>query len=100
MIRIIYKYPGQPPKTLLIQEKPLTIKGLLGGNPKAVSVGKGLVMFINEMGKTLKMRQNIIYGFHRIVGPIIFANVQEGRLDSLTEEQMKEARDIIGGGDE
>ena len=96
MIRVIYKYPGQPPKTLLIQEKPLTIKGLLGGNPKAVSVGKGLVMFINEMGKTLRMRHNITYGFNRVVGPVIFANVVDGRLDSLTEEQMKEAREIIG----
>lgn len=89
-MKAIIKEVGQSPRVEDIKNDLATLQGLVGGYIECVTVGKGIILVVNEEGKLDGLPVNFPLGNDFIVGTAVFvADGFDGDFTDLSDEQIE-----------
>ena len=94
-MRVLYKEPGQDPRSMVIPNELKVLQDLVGGYIETLKIADNVVMIFNEEGKLLDLAPNFFVGAIAdvILGPVIIAGEDGDEFTSLTEDDAA----FIGG---
>lgn len=93
-LRVVRVDPGQAPVDIEIPNNLQGLQGVVGGNLEPVhrvrlQVGRELVYYANEDGRSRGLPPNRTVGPHDVVGTILVVAVSANQEDSLTADEVK-----------
>lgn len=89
-MRIIYKEPGKPARTMVIDGSLQTMQQLVGGYIEHVHVKNSVGVLVNEDGKSLGLEPNLLTAYDVLRGPVIFIGEGEEDFRGLTDREVED----------
>ena len=99
-MRVLYKAPGEAPRTMVIPNELGVLQQLVGGYIEVVKIGRILII-VNEEGKLEQLEKNFRVEVYddTIRGSAIFVRANGAEFDSLTGKDIEELREAFREGD-
>ena len=99
-MRVIYKCPGEDPRTIVINHDLRLMQQLVGGHIETVRISDKAILVCNEEGKLLGLEPNFYLGAigDVIVGPVLVVGENGEEFDSLPDDEIKEISRLMKGG--
>lgn len=99
-MRVIYKEPGNEPRTMVIPNELKVLQDLVGGHIETLKIADNVVMIFNEEGKLLDLAPNFFVGAIAdvILGPVIITGEDGDEFTSLSEDNIAFISGILRGG--
>lgn len=88
-MRILYKQPGQDPRSMVIPNELGVMQQLVGGHIETLRISDNGILVMNEEGKLLGLEPNFYLGAigDTIVGPVLVVGEDGEDFSSLTTRQ-------------
>lgn len=99
-MRVLYKAPGEAPRTMVIPNELGVLQQLVGGYIEVVKLGRILIL-VNEEGKLEQLEKNFRVEVYddTIRGSAVFVRANGAEFDSLTGKDIEELREAFREGD-
>jgi phosphopentomutase len=99
-MRVLYKAPGEVPRTMVIPNELGVLQQLVGGYIEVVKIGRILII-VNEEGKLEQLEKNFRVEVYddTIRGSAVFVRANGAEFDSLTGKDIEELREAFREGD-
>ena len=99
-MRVLYKAPGEAPRTMVIPNELGVLQQLVGGYIEVVKIGRILII-VNEEGKLEQLEKNFRVEAYddTICGSAVFVRANGAEFDSLTGKDIEELREAFREGD-
>lgn len=99
-MRVLYKAPGEAPRTMVIPNELGVLQQLVGGYIEVVRIGRILIL-VNEEGKLEQLEKNFRVEVYddTIHGSAVFVRANGAEFDSLTGKDIEELREAFREGD-
>lgn len=99
-MRVLYKAPGEAPRTMVIPNELGVLQQLVGGYIEVVKLGRILII-VNEEGKLEQLEKNFRVEVYddTICGSAVFVRANGAEFDSLTGKDIEELREAFREGD-
>jgi len=99
-MRVLYKAPGEAPRTMVIPNELGVLQQLVGGYIEVVKIGRILII-VNEEGKLEQLEKNFRVEVYddTIHGSAVFVRANGAEFDSLTGKDIEELREAFREGD-
>ena len=99
-MRILYKQPGQDPRSLVIPNELKVMQQLVGGYIETLRISDNGILVMNEEGKLLGLEPNFYLGAigDTIVGPVLVVGENGDEFADLPEDEAEEISRIMRGG--
>lgn len=99
-MRVLYKAPGEAPRTMVIPNELGVLQQLVGGYIEVVKIGRILII-VNEEGKLEQLEKNFRVEVYddTIRGSAVFVRANGAEFDSLTGKDIEELREAFREGD-
>ena len=91
-MRVIYKEPGKPARTMVIDGSLKTLQDLVGGYIEHIHVKDKVGILCNEDGKNLGLEPNLLTAYDVIRGPVVFVGDGGEDFRGLTDEEVDDIR--------
>jgi len=88
-MKVLLKKPNEQIQELDIATTYGTLNDIIGGNIETIRLKHGIVILINENGKSLKMPHNFYFNDDYITGTALFAKEFKNHLAPLTNRDIK-----------
>ena len=95
-LRIVLKKVGENPEIMNIENTLEAKQKLVGGLIEVVGLTEDILLICNEEGKLENLQPNLLFDYDYIAGDCFFIgdDYNNGDFKSLTDEQIKEVKDI------
>lgn len=99
-MRILYKQPGQDPRSIVIPNELKVMQQLVGGYIETLRISDNGILVMNEEGKLLGLEPNFYLGAigDTIVGPVLVVGENGDEFADLPEDEAEEISRIMRGG--
>lgn len=99
-MRILYKQPGQDPRSMVIPNELKVMQQLVGGHIETLRISDNGILVMNEEGKLLGLEENFYLGAigDTIVGPVLVVGEDGEDFASLPDDEAAEISRIMRGG--
>ena len=99
-MRILYKQPGEDPRSMVIPNELKVMQQLVGGHIEMLRISDNGILVMNEEGKLLGLEPNFYLGSigDTIVGPVIVVGEDGEDFASLPDDEAAEISRIMRGG--
>lgn len=99
-MRILYKQPGQDPRSMVIPNELKVMQQLVGGHIETLRISDNGILVMNEEGKLLGLEPNFFFGAigDTIVGPVLVVGEDGEDFASLPDDEAAEISRIMRGG--
>lgn len=99
-MRILYKQPGQDPRSMVIPNELGVMQQLVGGHIETLRISDNGILVMNEEGKILGREPNFYLGAigDTIVGPVLVVGEDGEDFASLPDDEAAEISRIMRGG--
>lgn len=99
-MRVLYKAPGEAPRTMVIPNELGVLQQLVGGYIEVVKIGRILII-VNEEGKLEQLEKNFRVEAYddTIRGSAVFVRANGAEFGSLTGKDIEELREAFREGD-
>ena len=99
-MRILYKQPGQDPRSIVIPNELKVMQQLVGGYIETLRISDNGILVMNEEGKLLGLEPNFYLGAigDTIVGPVLVVGKNGDEFADLPEDEAAEISRIMRGG--
>lgn len=99
-MRILYKQPGEDPRSMVIPNELGVMQQLVGGHIETLMISDNGILVMNEEGKILGSEQNFYLGAigDTIVGPVLVVGEDGDDFASLPDDEASEISRIMRGG--
>lgn len=99
-MRILYKQPGQDPRSMVIPNELKVMQQLVGGHIETLRISDNGILVMNEEGKLLGLEPNFYLGAigDTIVGPVLVVGKNGDEFADLPEDEADEISRIMRGG--
>lgn len=96
-MRVLYKEPGQDPRSMVIPNELKVMQQLVGGHIETLRISDNGILVMNEEGKLLGLEPNFYLGAigDTIVGPVLVVGED---FVSLPDDEAAEISRIMRGG--
>ena len=99
-MRILYKQPGQDPRSIVIPNELKVMQQLVGGRIETLRISDNGILVMNEEGKLRGLEPNFYLGAigDTIVGPVLVVGENGDEFADLPEDEAEEIFRIMRGG--
>ena len=99
-MRVLYKLPGQDPRSMVIPNELGIMQQLVGGNIETVRISDRAILVMNEEGKIFGLEPNFYLGAigDTILGPVLVVGEDGEDFASLPDDEAEEIARIMRGG--
>lgn len=99
-MRILYKQPGEDPRSMVIPNELGVMQQLVGGHIETLRISDNGILVMNEYGKLLGLEPNFYLGAigDTIVGPVLVVGEDGEDFASLPDDEAAEISRIMRGG--
>ncbi len=99
-MRVLYKLPGQDPRSMVIPNELGIMQQLVGGDIETVRISDRAILVMNEEGKIFGLEPNFYLGAigDTIVGPVLVVGEDGEDFASLPDDEAAEISRIMRGG--
>ena len=99
-MRILYKQPGEDPRSMVIPNELGVMQQLVGGHIETLRISDNVILVMNEEGKLLGLESNFYLGAigDTIVGPVLVVGEDGEDFASLPDDEAAEISRIMRGG--
>ena len=92
-IKVVVQHPGEISRIVSVPDTLEALQKLVGGYIEVVSIGRGLLLVLNEEGKLRGMKENVrCVQYGTIFGPVFITADKDEDFRSLTTEEIQSAR--------
>lgn len=98
-MRILYKQPGENPRSMVIPNELGVMQQLVGGHIETLRISDNVILVMNEEGKLLGLEPNFFLGAigDTIVGPVLVVGEDGEDFASLPDDEAAEISRIMRG---
>lgn len=93
-MRILYKQPGEDPRSMVIPNELKVMQQLVGGHIETLRISDNEILVMNEEGKLLGLEAIV----DTIVGPVLVVGEDGEDFASLPDDEAAEISRIMRGG--
>ena len=99
-MRILYKQPGEDPRSMVIPNELGVMQKLVGGHIETLRISDNGILVMNEEGQLLGLEPNFYLGAigDTIVGPVLVVGEDGEDFASLPDDEAAEISRIMRGG--
>ena len=99
-MRVLYKLPGQDPRSMVIPNELGVMQQLVGGHIETLRISDKGILVMNEEGKIRGLEPNFFLGAigDTIVGPVLVVGEDGEDFASLPDDEAEEISRIMRGG--
>lgn len=91
-IKVVVQHPGEISRIVSVSDTLEALQKLVGGYIEVVSIGRGLLLVLNEEGRLRSMKENVRCVYGTIFGPVFITADKDEDFRSLTTEEIQTAR--------
>ena len=92
-IKVVVQHPGEISRIVSVPDTLEALQKLVGGYIEVVSIGRGLLLVLNEEGRLRGMKENVrCVQYGTIVGTVFVTAADGDEFRSLTTEEIQSAR--------
>ena len=99
-MKILYKLPGEDPRSLVIPNDLGVMQQLVGGYIETLRISDRAILVMNERGKIYELEPNFYLGAigDTVVGPVLVVGEDGEEFASLPDDEAEEIARIMRGG--
>ena len=92
-IKVVVQHPGEISRIVSVPDTLEALQKLVGGYIEVVSIGRGLLLVMNEEGRLRGMKENVrCVQYGTIFGSVFITADKDEDFRSLTTEEIQSAR--------